>query len=547
MNRKRILQIAGIAVAVLIVILIAIPFMIDVNSFRPKLESELSTALGRQVKVGNLSLSLLGGSVSADELSISEDPAFGTTPFLTAKKLKAGVELKPLIFDKVLHITEVVIDEPQINLISSSNGKWNFSSLGGNAAPKEASSDSSPSQLSVAKLNVNDGKLLIKSTDAKQKALAFDKVNIEVTDLSPTSRFPFSVKAELPGGGDLNVQGKAGPLNAANAAATPLEAAIKVSKLQISEFSDPSMGMAGVADFDATLNSDGQTAKNVGTLTAKGLKLAPKGVPSKREVTVKYTVDHNLTSQAGTLSQGDITMGKAVAHLTGGYQAATTPVTLNMKLDGPGMSVDELEAMLPAMGIVLPAGSQLTGGTLSVSTTIVGPVDKLVIAGPVTLSNTKLANFNLGSKLSAISALSGKPTGGNDTSIQNASANVHVAPEGTRADAINLNVPALGVVTGSGTVSPSGALNFAMTANLSGNVAGGVTQIAGIGGKGGGGGGTSIPFAVTGTTSDPKFTPDMKGVAGELAKNQLTKQLGGAAGKTNPTTAVTGLLGGRKR
>jgi AsmA protein len=29
------------------------------------------------------------------------------------------------------------------------------------------------------------------------------------------------------------------------------------------------------------------------------------------------------------------------------------------------MSVDELEAMLPALGIVLPSGSNLKGGTLS--------------------------------------------------------------------------------------------------------------------------------------------------------------------------------------
>ena len=545
MNRKRILQIAGIVVAALVVLLIAIPFMIDVNSFRPKLEAELSTALGRQVKVGNLSLSLLSGSVSADELSISEDPAFGTTAFLTAKQLKAGVELKPLIFDKVLHVTEVVIEEPQINLISSSNGKWNFSSIGGNAPKAAPSNDSSVSALSVAKVNVNNGKLLISSADKKQRALAFDKVNIEVTDLSPTSRFPFTVTAALPGGGDLNLQGKAGPINPANAAATPVEAAIKVNKLQIAEFVDPSTGVAGVADFDATFNSDGQMAKNVGTLTANNLKLAPKGVPSNRVVTVKYTVDHNLRTQAGTLSQGDITMGKALAHLTGGYQAATTPVTLDMKLDGPGMSADELQAMLPAMGIVLPSGSQLRGGTLSVSDTIVGPADKLVITGPVKLSNTKLANFDIGSKLSAVSALSGKPAGGNDTSIQNASANVRVAPEGTRADAINVTLPALGVITGAGTISPSGALNFAMRANLSGSAIGGVTQIAGIGGKGASG--TSIPFSVTGTTANPKITPDMKGVATSLAKSELTRQLGGAAAtKGIPTSSITGLLGGKK-
>src|SRR5437762_625897 len=81
---KRVLKIIGIVVVVILLAVIALPFLVNVNSFRPKLESELSTALGRQVKVGNLSLSILSGSVSAEDLSISDDPAFSKGPFIQA-------------------------------------------------------------------------------------------------------------------------------------------------------------------------------------------------------------------------------------------------------------------------------------------------------------------------------------------------------------------------------------------------------------------------------------------------------------------------------
>ena len=94
------LKIAGIVVAVLLLIIIAIPFLINVNSFRPKLESALTEALGREVKVGNLSLSILSGSVSAEDLSIADDPAFSKDAFIRAKSLKVGVEVMPLIFSK---------------------------------------------------------------------------------------------------------------------------------------------------------------------------------------------------------------------------------------------------------------------------------------------------------------------------------------------------------------------------------------------------------------------------------------------------------------
>ena len=70
----KILKIIAIVVVVLLVIAIAIPFFVNANTFRPTLESELTGALGRQVKVGNLSLSLFSGSVQADNISIADDP-----------------------------------------------------------------------------------------------------------------------------------------------------------------------------------------------------------------------------------------------------------------------------------------------------------------------------------------------------------------------------------------------------------------------------------------------------------------------------------------
>ena len=124
--KKRWLRIAGIAVAVFLVILIALPLLINVNSFRPKVESEASTALGRQVTVGNLSLSILSGSVGADNIAIADDPAFSKSPFVTAKSLKVGVELMPLIFSRQLNVTDITLEEPQITLLKAANGKWDF-------------------------------------------------------------------------------------------------------------------------------------------------------------------------------------------------------------------------------------------------------------------------------------------------------------------------------------------------------------------------------------------------------------------------------------
>ena len=563
---KRFWKIVGIIVVVLVILVIAVPFFIDANTFKPKLESELAEALGRKVTVGNLSLSILSGAVSADNIAIADDPKFGNTPFVQARALKVGVEMIPLIFSRTLNVTNLTLDQPQISLVKSENGeRWNFSSLGGNnsSAPAPAAGTASPADkgstsksastskpsaeqtapgtpaetassgppssgsnpsLSVAKLNVNDGRLTVSRAGATEPQRVYSNVAIEVTNFSFTSSFPFSMSADLPAGGTMKLTGNAGPVNADNAALTPLDAKIAVHNMNLaaSGFLDPAAGIAGIADLDGGLTSDGRQAKVDGTLTANNLKVVQKGQPAGRPVEVKFAVVHDLGKQTGAITQGDISMGKAVAHLTGTYDAHGKVTSVNLKLNGQSMPVDDLEAMLPAVGVILPPKASLKGGDLNINADSTGLVDKLITTGIVKLENTQLANFNLGQKMSAISALGGKNTG-NDTTIQNFSSDLKMSPEGTAANNINLTVPAIGVLTGAGTVSPSNELAFKMKAEV---------------------GGMGIPFGITGTSSDPKFTPDVKGIAtgllGGLMSNSGNQS--GANQQQNPVNQVMGLF-----
>ncbi|HTS34543.1 MAG TPA: AsmA family protein [Candidatus Solibacter sp.] len=523
---KSILKILAIIVGILVVIAIAIPFFVDANTFRPKIESEMTEALGRPVKVGNLSLSLLSGGVKADDISIADDPAFSKSPFVQAKSFKVGVEMIPLIFSKSLNVTEITLDQPEISLVKSENGEtWNFSSIGGknSSAPKSEKSSGESStnpNFTVAKLSVTDGRLTLSRAGSSEKPRVYDKVNITVTSVSLTSSFPFKMSADLPGGGSLNLDGKTGPIDASNAALTPLEARVTVKDMKLADsgFIDPASGISGIADFDGTVTSDGHEAKTSGTLKATKLQVVQKGSPAGRPVELNYAVAHDLVKQTGTISKGDISMGKAVAHISGAYDARGKVTSVNLKLNGEGMPVDDLEAMLPALGVVLPPKATLKGGDLNTNLTIVGPVDKLVTTGTIRMQNSSLANFNLGSKLSAISALSGKNTG-NDTTIQNFSSDVRVAPEGTQANNINLTVPAIGVLTGGGTVTPSNELAFKMNAAV---------------------GGMGIPFSVQGTTSDPKFVPDVKGLATGLLQGALNGK--NSNGQQNPLSGLSGLF-----
>jgi AsmA protein len=255
-------------------------------------------------------------------------------------------------------------------------------------------------------------------------------------------------------------------------------------------------------------------------------------------VSVRYATAYELQKQTGRLTQGDLSVGKAVAKLGGTYDLSGESPAVNMKLNADNMPVDDLVTMLPPMGVVLPSGSSLKGGTLSADFTIVGPVERLVINGPVKLVNTKLAGFDMGSKLSAISSLGGAKTG-SDTTIQNFSSEVHVSPGGIQTQNVNLVVPSIGTVTGNGTISPQNALDYKMSASLSGGLGGGLTAMAG--GKGG------VPFFIQGTASDPKFVPDVKGMLGSQLSDRLGGQIPGGKSTQGLTDAVGGLFGKKKK
>jgi len=445
-----------------------------------------------------------------------------------------------------LNVTHLDIEQPEIALLRNQAGVWNFSSLGNQAAQnkaaaKPAGSSSGAGNLTVDKLDLTDGKITMGWIPAKRKPVVYDKVNITMRNFSATKAFPVTLSMGLPGGGSVKLDGTMGPINSADTSLTPLKAKLNMSKLDLAQSAlvDPALGIAGTADFDGTLDSDGRMAKSTGTLKATGLKLVPKGAPAQRPLQLVYTVEHDLQKEAGRLTQGDVSMGKALAKLTGTYDMKEDTTSVRMKLNGQSMPVDELEAMLPAVGVVLPSGSQLKGGTLNLDLDSDGPLNKLVTTGAVRLSNSQLAGFNLGSKMSAISALTGKAQTGNDTSVQNASTDVRMAPEGTHLDKINLVIPALGTVDGTGTVSPSGAIDFKMSANLSGGAVTGVTQLAGLGGKGSG----AIPFTIQGTTSNPTFMPDVKGMVNSQIKGLLNP---GAGGQNNPLSGLSGLFGKKK-
>ncbi|HWS18017.1 MAG TPA: AsmA family protein [Candidatus Elarobacter sp.] len=530
---KRLLVISGIVVGVLLLVIIVVPLFINVDSFRPDLEKKLSAALNRQVHIGKLDASILSGGASASDITIADDPAFNKDPFLKASSVKVGVQLMPLIFSKQLKVTSVTIQKPDITLLKNATGKWNYSTIGATAQKTAPEPSGKAPDVSVDKFEIAGGTVRVghSSGHSAGKESVYQNVNLVAHNISAQSAMPFTLSAGMPGGGSMNLEGQAGPLNPSDSAKSPLDAKItlKHADLGATGFVDPSSGLGGVLDFDGQVKSDGHKLHSEGTAKAAELRLVKGSQPAKQPINLDYKSDYALDSDTGTIN-ANLHTGNSLTNASGTLSAKGEDTLANLKIVGKNMAVNDVEGLLPALGVVLPSGASLQGGNINMDLNASGPLDRLVVDGPLKIEGTHLSGYNLASKLGAIAAFTGNK-GSTDTLIQTFSSALHVAPEGMKADNIILDVPSLGVVTGNGVIAGNNSLNFKMLVKLSGaanNLLGSLTS-----------GGSSaaskgLPFLIEGTTSNPVFRPALgSAVTGNLQDSLLNAVQGNKGNKTD--------------
>ena len=216
MLKQWVLVVAGIAFLILFIVSL-VPFFVNAEALRPEIESQLSSALGREVTVGKLTFSIMAGSLDAEDISIADDPQYSAVPFIQASKLDVGVELLPIVFHHRVHITKLNIDTPSIQLIQNASGKWNFSSIGRTPAQSSDTEESSSMpDLQVEELKITNGIATVSSFSTTQKPFQYTEVNLTVKNFSSLRSFPFELSSKLPGDSSLNLTGDAGPISQKN-------------------------------------------------------------------------------------------------------------------------------------------------------------------------------------------------------------------------------------------------------------------------------------------------------------------------------------------
>ena len=513
----------GVAAAIALPMLAvaAIPLFVDANSFRPMIESRLSAALSRKVTLGALSLSVMTGSLVANDLAIADDPKFGETPFFTAKRLRIGVQMKPLLFHRQLIVRSFEVDAPQIHLIRGEDGAWNFSTLshvaGSGGTTQAALPDATLPNLAVGLITIKDGSARIETLPLPTNSQVYDHLDVRLEHFSLAKAFPFTVSASVPGEGKVGVSGTVGPINSQDAASTSFDAQISIKHLDpvAAGYIDPASGISMIAGLDAHVVSDGVNVTSNGKVHAEHLVLRKGGKDAPYPLEINYQVSHLLKGNRGQISDLAVQTGAVAIHIQGTYQLAGNVPVFDLKLLAQSVPIDGLQADMTAVGVKLPKGAVLKGGTLSADFGLKGSAKDNVIAGSYEIKNTELVGYDLGSKIVGIAAKGGIKTG-DTTAIDISRADIRITKQGSESTNIYSVLPALGESTGSGTVSPSGALDFHLISKVT-NAKGlnkvGVDILTKLNSSSAADKPSTaigIPINITGTAENPVITADVE-------------------------------------
>jgi len=497
----------------------AIRLFVDANTFRPMIESQITAALSRKVTLGTLSLSVMTGSLVANDLAIAEDPKFGQTPFFTAKRLRIGVQMKPLIFNRRLIVRSFEVDAPQIHLIHAEDGTWNFSTLSHGASSHNTTQLATLPDLSVGLITIKDGNAKIETLSSRTNARSYDHLNVTLEHFSLDEAFPFTVGASLPGDGKVRVSGTVGPINPQDAASTTFDARLTIQHLDpvVAGYVNSRAGISMIAGLDAHIVSDGMNVASDGKVRAEHLILLKGGKVAPHPVDVNYQIGYSLKGNSGQVSDLALQTGAVAIHVKGTFQFAANVPVFDLKLLAQSVPIDGLQALMPSVGAKLPNGAVLKGGTLSANFLIKGSAEDNVIAGSYEIKNTELVGYNLGSKIVGIAAMGGIKTG-DTTVIEISRADMRISKTGSETTNIYSVLPALGESTGSGTVSPSGALDFHLISKVTSakglnkvgvNI---LTKLNSTSAAAKPSDAAGIPISITGTAENPVITADVNGL-----------------------------------
>jgi len=509
-TKKIALGLVVVLVVIAVAAVVLIPMLINVDRYRPEVAARIQAETGGPVEIGHLSLTLFPSlAIRVDDFVMGNPKGFPQGDFVKAKKIYAVVDGSAL-WNRQIAIRSLELDDPEITLLESAKGHWNFENQTASGQVKKASLIDAPSfSLGIiSKVTVASGTISAANLSAAGRA-------------EPAFFEAHGISSQLEQV-DLNALGGAGTKAQAPRPGTDVARGIL--------WTSPTMVYAASANPGGTDSPEGQPAAQ-GTLNIDQVRFQTyhvSALKSKVRLFAKQVLvdDLNMTLYGGK-AKGNIRFNFADVNPSYSVKAQLSAVDMARLLaeipGAAGWMTGKMQGDIDLVGEVVHSPDPLAGmrGT-----------------GNISVRNGNLPKLQLNKSLLELAKV-GKfgPSQGDPGAFSSIAADLNIAAG--RITSHKINVVGNGVdVDGAGsmTLVGDGTLDYQGVASLAAQSNGLTNIIAGISGATMANGKMNFPFAIGGTLVAPKYS--LKGASPVGA-------LGKAAGQ--PANVVQGIMGAFKK
>lgn len=217
MKNKRIrllVIVVGGLLALLLVAAIALPLLVDVNRYRGLIEERAEEVLQRDVRLGEMSLSILPLGVKVEDVALAARPEEGGGDLIAARSLRVGAKLLPLL-RKRLEVTSITVEGPSLTLERGVDGVWNVERL---LPPGEADAGAAagggPPPVVVDHLRIRDGSVLVRDhlAGGAVREVTIGSLDLTIDDLALDRETDVELSAEV-AGARVRATASAGPFS----------------------------------------------------------------------------------------------------------------------------------------------------------------------------------------------------------------------------------------------------------------------------------------------------------------------------------------------
>lgn len=349
-----------IVLLLLIGILLAAPFFIDVNNYRTEIEQGVEDATGRKLSIGSISVSLFPWvGVQLDDVKLANRAGFSNHNFLAVQRLHIKLVLVPLL-NKEVEIKQFEVVAPRVYLERHSNGETNWGDLIASddaatvvtvaAVTTEPQVENSVSPLLAAlkaeSINLSDGEFIW--ADEGSEPIVLSDLDLLLQDVQLERPVSVHIDGKLSGNA-FNIDAKVGPLgelDKIDPAKLPVQGQINVEQVQLNPFKEFITGWPDVMGDLATATA-GVTA-NV-ELRPDGMRIGEGTflIEGAHNLGLNWKIELPGEDQLEVHRASLAVDGKDILDVKGKIKALTTQPSYQLRLEGLPMERIWLSEFVP--------------------------------------------------------------------------------------------------------------------------------------------------------------------------------------------------------